>query len=435
MRQSSKRGERRSAAQMHALTAVRREVLSRDSCGTRKYLREYTQAFQNFEGVLTTEEFEQAIASASVLLIGDYHALAASQRYAARLIEQVAAKGPVVVCVEAILSRNHAILDAWWRREIGSDELRTRLRFDRDWGYPWEPFLDVLTAARDHAEALYGLDSIPREDMRRIRARDKHAATKITEARQRHPDAKIVVLFGESHLAPDHLPRFVKEALPSESLLTILQNVDALYWEAVGTNSAVLSIRPDAVCVFNSSLVEKYESYRLCLDRWNGDDHDDFTPAVYNVIFALAKTIGFKLNSPHNGTQPKYLADSLPEVINAAAGSNEIKPLAGEKVRSILSIIEDTGCRYDPETNRFFVREFKMPAIAAEASRFLWHACRNFSTARAQEAADIDALEYFGARLLCPESASKTNPTGEELYQSYIAGRVSRSKVRKMFLA
>ena len=43
-----------------------------------------------------------------------------------------------------------------------------------------------------------------------------------------------MVLFGESHLAPGHLPRVLREQLPEERVLTVLQNVDALYWRAAG---------------------------------------------------------------------------------------------------------------------------------------------------------------------------------------------------------
>src|SRR5215469_14854815 len=63
-------------------------------------------------------------------------------------------------------------------------------------------------------------------------ARDRHAADKIAEIRQKHPGAVILILFGESHLAPGHLPHTLEEKLPAERTLTVLQNVDALYWRA-----------------------------------------------------------------------------------------------------------------------------------------------------------------------------------------------------------
>lgn len=434
MKRNSKAGERRSAAQMHALAAVRREIVLRDSSGGRKYLREFTQAFRQYDQTLSAEEVDQKISVANIVLIGDYHALAASQRYAASVLEKIAANRPVVLCVEAVLSRDQGILDSWWRREIGEDELRKRLRFDREWGYEWQPFYELLTMARDHAEAIYALDCMPREDMRRIRSRDRHAAAKIGEARREHPNAAILVLFGESHLAPGHLPKLIKQNLPSETLLTILQNVDALYWHAVGENAPAVSIGSDAVCVFNSSPLEKYESYRLCLERWNSDDHTDFAPAVYNVIFSLAKTLGFRLDSPHNGTQPKYLADSLPEVVNMLEVPTDDSD-AGRSACAKQAV--ETGCRYVPETNQFFIREFNMAQVAAEAARFLHYACHGRSrSARLDISSAYDTLAHFGSRLLCPEAtqADCTNDAGEELYQSYIAGRTSKSAVRKLFL-
>lgn len=423
---------------MHALATVRREIVSRDSSGGGKYLREYAQAFRRYESVLSADQLEQKIAAANILLVGDYHALAASQRYAATLIEQIAHRRPLVLCVEAVLSRDQQILDSWWRREIGEEELRRRLRFDRDWGYEWEPFCELLSSARDHAEGIYGLDCMPREDMRRIRSRDRHAAAKIAEARRQHPDAVIVVLFGEAHMAPQHLPRLVKEVLPSDSGLTILQNVDALYWQAVGENASAVTTGENAVCVFNSSPLEKYESYRLCLERWNTDDHTDFAPAVYNAIFSLARTLGFRLDSPHNGTQPKYLADSLPEVVNVADEERKFKDLDEQEARAIRAALDQNGCCYIAQTNHFLIREFNMPGVAAEAARFLRNACQGMHNERRSLSLPVEnALAHFGSRLLSPANRPEAfpgNAEGEELYADYLEGRLTKAAARRLFL-
>lgn len=441
MRGPANYGERQAAAQMHALAAVRREILSHDPSSRRKYLREYSQAFRSYDAVLNPAELEQKIAAADVLLVGDYHALPASQRYAATLIEQVALRRPVVLGIEAVLSRDQVILDGWWRREFDEQDLRKRLRFDHEWGYAWEPFLELLASARDHAEGAYGLDCLPRNDMRRIRSRDRHAATKIREIRERHPEAAIVVLFGESHMAPEHLPRLLKQALPDHRVLTILQNVDALYWKAVAENAAAVGIDSDTICVFNSSPLEKYENYRLCLARWKGDEHGDFAPAVYNLIFSLARSLGFRADSPHNGTQPKYLADSLPDVVafseNTAEKSEEMNSVADAIDQPARERIEQGGCAYVARVNTFYVREFNASSTAAEAARFLHHACRGMAVPRGLEASEFeDAVAHFGSRLLSPgTSAPDTNAPAENLYQAYLQRRVTKAQVRKFFLA
>jgi hypothetical protein len=433
MKTGSNPDTRRTAAQMHALASVRNELGARDSASGRKYLREFAQAFRRYDSILSTEQLNSRIAAADILLIGDYHALPASQRFASRLVEHLAHDRPVALGLEAVLARDQRILDGWWRREIGEEELRQRLRFDREWGYDWDPCYELLIAARDHSEGIYGLDCMPRDDLRRIGGRDRHAAAKICEMRERHPNAALVVLFGESHMAPQHLPRVIKEAAPEARILTVLQNVDALYWQALGEQAEVVSIGGDAVCVFNSSPLEKYESYRLCFEKWNGaaDDLPDFAPAVYNLIFSLAKSLGFRLDSPRNGTQPKFLADSLPEVVSV----KEAASVADENVRAAL---EERGCIYLPATNIFFIREFQMAQAAEESSRFLHSACQGMKSQSSVTQPIQNALAHFGSRLLCPAVGLETAPgsqPGEVLYQAYIAGRVTRTALRRAFLA
>ena len=50
-----------------------------------------------------------------------------------------------------------------------------------------------------------------------------------------------------------------------------MQNVDSLYWQAEeepGARVEAVRVSRDVFCVFNATPREKYESYRLCLQRW-----------------------------------------------------------------------------------------------------------------------------------------------------------------------
>jgi hypothetical protein len=242
-------------------------------------------------------------------------------------------------------------------------------------------------------------------------------------------------------MAPQHLPGLVKDALPDENFLTVLQNVDSLYWEAVEERAAAVSLGADTVCVFNSSPLEKYESYRLCLERWNqsADEPPDFAPAVYNLIASLAQCLGFRLDSPHNGTQPRFLSDSLPEV---ACVTDEGGPSAES-----TALLEQNGCIYLSQTNTFLIREFRMTSVAHEATRFLHFACRGMTETCAQAKVIEDALANFGSRLLNPSldttSGSHRHPTdgecaqelGKSLYQAYLSGQITTSALRRVFLA
>jgi hypothetical protein len=483
---------RRSAAELHALAGVEREIRLQDSHGRRKYLREFNQAYHDYERVLDLEQLRQTIADADIVLIGDYHALPASQRQAASLVEQRALAGdrPVVVGLETIFARDQHILDEWWRREIEESELRERIRFDLDWGYDWAPFYELLVTARDNAEALYGLDCMPREDLRKIGARDRHAAIKIGEIRARHPEAAIFVLFGESHLAPAHLPQLVREQVPHAKVLTVLQNNDALYWRAAGEKAdriQAVQVNKDVICVFNATPLEKYESYRLFLDQWSRcDDAPDFAPTIYNLVDSLVSFLGINRYSPHNSTQPKFLVDMLPEVYG---GSSEAtlrrllsrKGIPEQDLASLLESLERRGSAYVPAVNAFCVRDFQMVHAAEDVARFLHQACQGLPArldgvggscqSRVGDHFYIRVMEhavaYFGSRVLYPsrpapecvisqlsraacEKAAQSAleaceceasaqewgyRIGVQLYEAYLSGKVTPANVRRLFMA
>jgi Haem-binding uptake, Tiki superfamily, ChaN len=485
---------RRTAAQLHALEGVEREIRSQDSHNRRKYLREFNQAFRNYDSLLSSDQMQHALHAADVVLIGDYHALAAAQRYAASLIEQRALAGdrPVVVGVETIFARDQHILEEWWRREIDESELRQRIRFDLDWGYDWAPFYELLIAARDHAEGLYGLDCMPREDLRKIGARDRHAAAKVAEIRQRHPNAVIFVLFGESHLAPGHLPAALRQTMRGEKCLTVLQNIDALYWGAAGERADKIEgvrVNHDVVCVFNATPLEKYESYRLFLDQWSRcEDAPDFAPTIYNLIGSLARFLEINRYSPHNGTQPKFLVDMLPEVYGGASDAMLRRILSrkgmGETEReAMLAKVAERGSAYLPQVNAFYVREFQMAHAAEDAARFLHQACQGLprrisgDKKEGESRTTVDnfyarviehSVAYFGSRVVCPsrpapedsspltraacekvaQSAVRADKLkyesaaqelgyrmGSGIYDAYLAGKVTPSGLRRLFLA
>jgi len=443
---------RRSAAQLHALASVEREIRAIDPTGGRKYLRDFREAYRSYEKVLALSDVRRKIVSAGIVLVGDFHALPNSQRYVASLLrDPELQKRPIVLGAETIFSHDQHILDEWWRGEIDETELRQRIRFDLDWGYDWAPFFELLSAARDHGAHIYGLDCMPREDLRKIGARDRHAADKIAELRRRHSEALILVLFGETHLAPQHLPALIGQRLRAERVLTVLQNVDALYWRAAGEArdrvEAVLvgkDVRENVICVFSATPLEKYENYRLCLDRWgrSDDDHSapDLGPTLYNLIEGMVRFLGINQYSRHNTTQPKLLVDLMPEIYSRSSDAPLRRLLSrgefsGEHRESLLRRASDRGSVYLTPLNAVYVHEFRMGSCAEDATRFLHQACRGLphladqatsSAAPVVQPLDRDdtfymavfehALAFFGSRILYPARPAFRDADLADLY-------------------
>ena len=411
---------------MHALAALQRQIRATDPNGRRKYLRDFADSYRSYESILSAGELRERWNAADVLLIGDYHSLARSQRFTTHLISELGQAGRrPALGVEFIYARDQHILDEWLAGEIESDELRQRIRFDREWSYEWEPFLGVLEAARQNGVGAYGLDCPPRGDLRKIGARDRHAAAKMAEIRARHPEAPIVALFGESHLAPGHLPEQVRLRLPEARLLTILQNVDELFWQAAGEQVdrvEAVQVRHEVMCIFNATPLEKYESYRQCIERWRQERREapDLEPTLYNLIDALARFLHIDTYAAYNGSQPRYLVDQMPEVCSIA-DEGQGRRLLGRKratepeQRDAMSRLKSHGCCYLSRLNTLLVREFQMAGGTEEAARFVHAACSDGMAETGATDDDVpaehvfyrraleEALAYLGSRVLSPE--------------------------------
>jgi uncharacterized iron-regulated protein len=267
----------RASIQRAAVARVEQAIRSAVRPPRSRYLAEFTDAFRAYKEPLSEANLLHRASAADVVLVGDYHSLTPCQTFLTTLLGQLANRDsrPNVLGLEAIYSTSQSTLDDWWHGRLDEDTLKSRLRFARDWGYDWQPYSEILTTACQHCHAVQGLDSEPRFDLRRVRARDRHMAARILEMRRTHPKARSVIFVGESHLAPEHLPRLLHNA--GVNTFTILQNVDALYWQAQELSSQKTTSHPNhpqpvsvtaaISCVFNASPLEKYESYHQYLER------------------------------------------------------------------------------------------------------------------------------------------------------------------------
>lgn len=420
---SSIRARRRTAAQQLALLQVKREISATDPHGRLKYVRDYSEAFRDYRRALTPAELKQRYANADVLLVGDYHALAASQEFAASLVSQLAQDGqPLVLALEMVFSRDQFVLDEWLRGEIGEDELRAGLRYDDEWGYDWEPFANLLRQARKHGCEIYGIDLKPRGNMRKIAARDRHAAAQIAQIRRAHPGARVITFFGEAHLAPNHLPLWLRALRPQDHILTVLQNVDEIYWKAAGelTESVnSVQVSEDVLCVFNSTPLEKYESYRIYIGKWRtAPSQPDLAPTFYNLVDTFMRSMGLEQYSPAAGSHASALVEDYPEV-HARASMQEFEKLLARKDvpaaerRPVLDKLRQQGCVYSSRHNLLLVRRFHITNAAEEAVRFVQSECRSAACCNGpwagsshQDQFYFDVLDRafitFGARILLP---------------------------------
>ena len=168
-----------------------------------------------------------------------------------------------------------------------------------------------------------------------------------------------VVLFGESHLAPNHLPRLVQELRPKDDVVTVLQNVDSLYWLSAGEPQDLVEAveaRKNVMCAFSATPLEKYEHYRLCIERWKGQRAGtlDLAPSFYNLISSLFRFLNV---DPYEatGNGKAFLVDELPEVWSVS-NEEQLERLLSRRMSTripeLTRMVRQKGSWYVPRTKR-----------------------------------------------------------------------------------
>jgi hypothetical protein len=139
-------------------------------------------------------------------------------------------------------------------------------------------YREIFLTAKENDIPVMGLDCELRNDLRKIHKRDLCVAAKIASIVQQNPRARLVVFFGESHLAQNHLPGKVRKALSGVGRevedVTIVQNMDTIYWALLHQNlqADVVEIGPHKFCVMNSTPLQKYSFYKEAILRWQYND-------------------------------------------------------------------------------------------------------------------------------------------------------------------
>ena len=272
------------AKEIHALAVLKQEIWEADPHQRRHYLRDFTRAYTRYRQPVSMAHVHEQLRQADIVLVGDYHALPQAQAFAAELVETLErGMRPVQLGVEFFFSRDQKALAAWQRGEISEEELRSRTNYELEWGYDWQPYGELLRRARAVGVEVRALDRFPRGELSGIAVRDRHAAALICEARRKTPDSVMVALYGECHLAPKHMQGLLKRKLPRARVITVLQNIDALYWQSAREPQQVeaVQVRDDVYCVFTATPLEKYASYRRYLDKWRmAEDPEEFRRAA-----------------------------------------------------------------------------------------------------------------------------------------------------------
>ncbi len=280
-------------------------LLGRTPIGIRNYERTYQRELERLERQVRPIPVAKLISrarDADVLLIGDYHTYGQSQRAVLRLLRELVTKIPpreMVLGVECIASHHQPHLDQWLRGQIAEDVFLKAIKYDESWGFPWDNYRGLFHFARDHGMEILALNR-PRELLPPLAAlseskpagdlgaRDEWAAGIVVDELLRPRARKMIVVYGEYHLSPSHLPESIRtvarhNGLASPSLLVLHQNRDELFWKLAARGleqqASLVALEGDHLCIFSGTPWTKLQSLvnwiRGDLARFVDEDEED----------------------------------------------------------------------------------------------------------------------------------------------------------------
>lgn len=237
------------------------------SLDLRRYYDAYKREFRGPSRHSSKEELIQACCRSEILLVGDYHAFAQSQKAALRLLRELIARAqtPLALGLELVPAAHQAEVSAFVAGELSEQEFLAAIDYRRNWGFPWENFRPLFELARARKLEVLALNA----DSPKLGARDAFAAERLASFAEGHPSHKLFVLYGDLHLARGHLPRHLRTELRAREIrrrvLTVFQNSESLYWRLAQARAIhevdVLALGRDRYCIMNAAPWVKLQSY------------------------------------------------------------------------------------------------------------------------------------------------------------------------------
>lgn len=197
------------------------------------YLENYEATLEQDWAIATLHDILIRAKKARVVLVGDYHTHAASANTVLWLLRQAARLGRrAVVFLEALPDGHQRTIDAYAREEIGEEDFLAQVGYTGTFGFDWSLYRPIVREAGCRGVPVRGINT--RAPAPSLTARTAFAAAVVARHLAEDPSAVGIVLMGEKHMAPGHLPRLIESALEDRGLggpvVTVHRNSTSAYF-------------------------------------------------------------------------------------------------------------------------------------------------------------------------------------------------------------
>jgi hypothetical protein len=373
-----------------------------------RYYQAYKREFRNYQKISNKNELLRSARKADIIFGADFHPFAQSQRTHLRILRELNKnQRPLILALEAIDSHHNNIVSDYLKGRIDDKTFLKKIDYFESWGFPWENYKVLFEFARSNNISIYGINRIKLDGKKDdLNLRDAHAAKEISSLRQKNPEALIYVLYGDLHLASNHLPKLTKKFLGNKDetqFLTVFQNSESLYWrlakKKLEERVDVLKLRGDAYCVVNSPPWLKWQAYLDFLEKTEDREEvsNDYTDHIVQFLKLIQGVWGTSVSTSD------FHIYSDGDIRFAQALSKKIKTKDFAKV---MGLVRQEKSFFISIPSLFYLHTFDVNHVATLAGQYIHGKLRRESGLHYNFPQDfvsqvwIEAVGFFASKIV-----------------------------------
>ncbi len=386
------------------------ESISIREKGFEKYQQEYRRHVAGFDQVSSEDELLKALEEADIVYVGDYHTNRQSQRGFLRILKRLIALTPrFVIALELVHQRFQEAIDQYLEDKIEEKTFLEKINLKRRWYFDlWANFQPMFDFSKYHHLKVYGIEAASSKKSS-LKNRDKACAKKLVDILRKHPDHKLLVLIGDLHIAPEHLPLEVNVLLKKSKLikkeLIIYQNAEQIYWklasQGIEEKTEIVRLDEKSFCITNTPPIVWQQTYINWLEHEEGEiDFADAKLSFLELADRVAKFLEIELPSVKDEVEVYTCGD-----LSFLERLEKDPDFTKKEIKAIKKQITASESYYLAKKKIVYLASLSLNHAAEEASHFTRHLCAGDEFPR--DPADAfyanvlhEALGFFGSKII-----------------------------------
>ncbi|MBM4777671.1 MAG: ChaN family lipoprotein [Archangiaceae bacterium] len=383
-------------------------------------------AFKAYEGryqklssrarkAITMAEVHRRVADADIVHVGDYHTLRFAQRAYLELVKQALQTGRrVVLALEFVEGRHQETVRRYQAGKLSDRAFLERIGHPYSGAFDiWPHFKPIFELAKKERLELVAIDKRA-SGSRSLITRDTYAAKLIAQIARAHDRPLVLVLMGQYHVAPPHLPACVSKALGSTQRrqLIVFQNPEGVWWrlakDGLADTTEAVELTDDVIGIFNATPLVSQRTFLDYCEAEAGDapiEDGGIASTVRALVKEIAKLVGVKVTAQLSKLEVLTPLDL--DVLDRLARRGGF---SAPELKLLQKHVLSGESAFIPRARTIWLSGFSLNHAAEEAAHFVRHCAVGSEMERSRTRADAfwtrcveEAIGFFGSKLVNPK--------------------------------